>query len=325
MCTAITYQTNDFYFGRTLDYPIRYGEEIVITPRRFPLSFRHGDTLSNHHAFIGMAHIADSTPLYYEAVNEHGLGMAGLNFPGNAVYFPPADGKDNIASFEFIPWILAQCAGVAEARRLLDRIQLVDTAFAPSLPPSPLHWIIADRTEAVTVESTKDGLAVYDNPIGVLTNNPPFPHHMTSLADYRHLSPRNGGTTFAPHMDFSTYCGGMGAIGLPGDWSSRSRFIRAAFAKLNAAALGSDEAADVAQFFHILNSVAMPRGCVEMEDGQQDLTLYTACINATKGIYYYTTYENSHINAVDMHHTSLDSDALTRYPLLTDWSVHTQN
>ncbi len=325
MCTAITYQTDDFYFGRTLDYPIRYGEEIAVTPRRFPLIFRHGETLADHHALIGMAHVADDYPLYYEAVNDRGLGMAGLNFPGNAVYVDPADNGDNIASFEFIPWILAQCATVAEARMLLTHIRIVNTPFSPTLPTSPLHWLIADKAEAITVESTADGLAVYDNPVGVLTNNPPFPHHLTALADYRHLSPRSGAATFAPGLSLATYCGGMGAIGLPGDWSSRSRFIRAAFVKLNAAALGNDEAASVSQFFHILASVAMPRGCVELADGQQDLTLYTACANATRGIYYYTTYENSHITAVDMHRTQLNGNKLTRYPMRTDWSVHEQH
>ncbi len=315
MCTAITYQTTDFYFGRTLDYPIRYGEEVVVTPRRFPLAFRHGETLASHHALIGMAHVADGTPLYYEAVNDRGLGMAGLNFPGNAVYVDPAEGYDSIASFEFIPWILAQCASVADARALLARIRIVNTPFSPALPTSPLHWLIADKAEAITVEATADGLAVYDNPVGVLTNNPPFPHHLTALADYRHLSPRSGATTFAPGVDLATYCGGMGAIGLPGDWSSRSRFIRAAFIKLNAAALDGSEAASVGQFFHILDSVAMPRGCIELEDGQPDLTLYTACVNATRGIYYYTTYENHQITGVDMHREDLDSNVLVSYPI----------
>ncbi len=325
MCTAITYQTADFYFGRTLDYPISYGEEVVVTPRRYPFQFRHAGLNAAHHALIGMAHIIDGYPLYYEAVNDCGLGMAGLNFPGNAVYRQPMDGRDNVAVFEFIPWIVASCATVAESRERLARLQLVDTPFSADLPSATLHWLIADKTEAITVESTAEGLMIYDNPIGVMTNNPPFPHHLTALQDYRHLNPRTGDCTFAPELDLPPYCGGMGAIGLPGDYSSRSRFIRAAFVKLNAQPLDNGETASVGQFFHIMDSVAMPRGAVIIDNGQPDLTLYTACVNASRGIYYYTTYGNRQITAVNMHRVPLDGEALMRYPLHTAESIYTQN
>ena len=80
MCTAATYQTKDFYMGRTLDYECSYGEEIVITPRHYPIEFRYAEKNENHYAIIGTAHIAEGYPLYYDAVNEKGLGMAGLNF-----------------------------------------------------------------------------------------------------------------------------------------------------------------------------------------------------------------------------------------------------
>ena len=110
MCTAATYKTKGFYFGRTLDYEFSYGEEITITPRNYPIPFRHMGTLTSHYAIIGMAHIADNYPLYYDAMNEKGLGMAGLNFVGNAAYAEPVDGMQNVAQFEFIPWILSRCA-----------------------------------------------------------------------------------------------------------------------------------------------------------------------------------------------------------------------
>ncbi len=325
MCTAITYQTVDFYFGRTLDYPVSYGEEVVVTPRHFPFHFRHTGTVSEHYALIGMAHVVGEYPLYYEAVNERGLGMAGLNFPGNAVYRQPVADKENVAVFEFVPWIVAQCATVAEARDRLSRLQLVDTPFSEALPPATFHWMIADKTEAITVESTAEGLMIYDNPVGVMTNNPPFPQHLMSLRDYRHLSARDGESTFAPGVALPPYCGGMGAIGLPGDYSSRSRFIRAAFVKLNARSTADDEAASVGQFFHIMDSVAMPRGAVLLADDQPDLTLYTACVNATRGIYYYTTYGNRQITAVDMHGAPLDGENIVRYALCTEEKIYRQN
>lgn len=103
MCTAVTYQTKDFYFGRTLDYELSYGEEIVITPRNYVFHFRDMGAIRKHYAMIGTAHVQNQYPLYYDAVNEKGLGMAGLNFVGNAHYGERVQGKDNVATFEFIP------------------------------------------------------------------------------------------------------------------------------------------------------------------------------------------------------------------------------
>ena len=147
MCTAATYKSQDFYFGRTFDYEFNYGEEVTVTPRNYPFPLRHQNALTEHYAMIGIAHMAGDYPLYYDAVNEKGLGMAGLNFPGNAVYSKVQTGKDNIAQFEFIPWILGQCANVQEARVLLSHINLVDTPFNEKYPVSPLHWILADKEE----------------------------------------------------------------------------------------------------------------------------------------------------------------------------------
>ena len=189
MCTAATYKTKDFYFGRTLDYEFSYGDEITITPRHFPLKFRHTDECSSHFAMIGMAHIADGYPLYYDAMNEKGLCMAGLNFVGNAVYFEPKNGKENIAQFEFIPYILSHCDSVLQARKKLENLNITNTQFSDKLPCAQLHWIISDKDESLTVESTKDGLKVYDNPVGVLTNNPPFDIQMFMLNNYMSLSP----------------------------------------------------------------------------------------------------------------------------------------
>lgn len=324
MCTAATYCTKDFYFGRTLDYEFSYGEEIVVMPRRFPLTFRHMGAQEQHYAIIGMAHVAGGTPLFYDAINEKGLGMAGLNFVGNADYKKPVSGMDNVASFEFIPWILGQCACVAEAKQLLSRMNLVDTSFAPSLPASQLHWLIADSSSAITVECVKDGLHVYDNPAGVLTNNPPFPEQMMNLNNFMHLSPRQPKNQFSDALPLHCYSRGMGALGLPGDLSSQSRFVRVAFVRANSVS-GDGEAESVSQFFHILGSVDQQRGCCEVDTGKYEYTIYTSCCNASRGIYYYTTYENHQITGVDMHSEDLDGTALVQYPLLTGERIAMQN
>ncbi|WP_337405188.1 choloylglycine hydrolase [Suilimivivens sp.] len=324
MCTAATYRTKDFYFGRTLDYEFSYGEEITVTPRNYPFSFRYLPEKREHYAIIGMAHVEEDYPLYYDAVNEKGLGMAGLNFVGNAVYGEVREGKENVAVFELIPYILSQCENTEEARELLGKIQITDTRFKEQLPNGRLHWIIADEKEAITVESVTEGLKIYENAPGVLTNNPPFPMQMFQLNNYMQLSSRQPENLFSDQLSLETYSRGMGALGLPGDLSSASRFVRVAFTKLHARS-GEGEADSVGQFFHILGSVEQTRGCCELENGKYEITIYASCCNATKGIYYYTTYTNRQITAVDMHREKLDGTELIRYPMLEEEQIRLQN
>ena len=324
MCTAATYRSQDFYFGRTFDYEFNYGEEVTVTPRNYPFPLRHQNTLTEHYAMIGIAHMAGDYPLYYDAVNEKGLGMAGLNFVGNAVYNKVQEGRDNIAQFEFIPWMLGQCATVQEARVLLDQINLVDTPFNEKFPVSQLHWILADKNEAITIEAVAEGLKIYENPVGVLTNNPPFDKQMFRLNDYSSLSPEQPVNRFAKDLELKPYSRGMGAFGLPGDLSSASRFVRVAFTRMNAVS-GPSESESVSEFFHILGSVDQTRGCCMLENGKYEITIYTSCCNADRGIYYYTTYENHQITAVDMYRENLDSDCPVHYPLVQGEHILLQN
>lgn len=326
MCTAATYKTNDFYMGRTLDYEFSYGDEITVTPRNYSFTLRHGGKLENHYAIIGMAHVAGNYPLYYDAINEKGLGIAGLNFVGNATYKPvnPDSDKKQITQFELIPFILGTCASLKEAKEALKNMDLVDTPFSPQLPVGSLHWLIADETGSITVEAVKEGLMIYDNPAGVLTNNPPFPQQMFQLNNYMHLSPRQPVNTFSKDLPLNTYSRGMGALGLPGDLSSSSRFVRASYVKMNSRCNG-DELSSVSQFFHILGSVDQQRGCCEVSEGAYEITIYTSCCNTTKGIYYYTTYDNHQITAVDMYAENLDSDKLIRYPIILNGEIRWHN
>ncbi len=323
MCTAITYETKDHYFGRTLDLERTYEERVTVTLRNHEFRFRKKGSIKRHYAMIGMATVVDGYPLYYEAANEEGLAMAALNFPENAYYAPVAEGKDNIAPFEFIPWILAQCKNLAEARELLTRINLCEEHFSQELPLSPLHWMIADKEGAIAVEPLRDGIHIHENPVGVLTNNPTFDYHMTHLSDYRNLTPNPSENRFG-NIALNIYSRGMGGIGLPGDLSSASRFVRAAFVKLNSVS-GDSENESVSQFFHILGSVEQQRGCARMPDGSYEITAYTSCINLDKGIYYYTTYDNRGISAVDMHQCDLEGEGVYLYPLEKTLQIVRQN
>lgn len=324
MCTAATYLTKDFYFGRNLDLEYSYHETVTITPRNYPFLFRNGKQLDHHYALIGMATVADGYPLYYEATNEVGLSLAGLNFPDNAVYFSENSSKSNIAPFEVIPWILGQCATVRDAREFLSRLNIWSVPFSDAFPISPLHWLLADKNESLTLESTARGLEIYENPVGILTNNPPFDFQMYNLANFMNLSTRKPVNHFSNKIELTPYSLGMGAIGLPGDLSSPSRFVKAAFTKLNSIS-GNSESESISQFFHILASVAQQRGLTAVRDEEYEFTLYSSCCNADKGIYYYTTYENSQISGVDMHKENLDGKTIITYPLITGQQIHMQN
>ena len=324
MCTAATYKTKDFYFGRTLDYEISYGDQVVITPWNYPFRLRNGETLKNHYAMIGMACVMQDYPLYYDAVNEKGLGVAGLNFVGNAHYGKSMEGRNNLAQFELIPYLLGKCTSVKEVRRALETVNLIDTPFMENLPVAQLHWLIADREECIVLESVRDGLKIYNNPVGVLTNNPPFDMQLFNLNNYLHLSAENRPNTFSNALSLNAYSRGMGAMGLPGDLSSQSRFVRAAFVRMNSIS-GDSEPESVSQFFHILASGDQQRGCCRLGDGKCEITLYTSCCNADKGIYYYTTYDNHQISGVDMHKEDLSGERLIAYAPVQGERIHMQN
>lgn len=324
MCTAAKYLSGDFYFGRTLDNGCSYNEEVIITPRRRRFAYRDAGCVQAHYAMIGAGCVRDGYPLYYDGINERGLAMAGLNFVGYAVYNNPVAGKDNIAQFEFIPWILGGCGTVADARRALARVNITGAAFDSQMPAAQLHWIIADRNETIVVESTAAGFNVYDNPVGVLTNNPTFPEQQFNLNNYMGLSPKPPANKFSDKLELKTYCLGMGALGMPGDLSSQSRFVRAAFTALNSPCCKTD-VESVGQFFHILGSVEQTKGSCALDGGGYETTLYTSCMNATRGVLYYTCYDNRQITAVDMHKVNLDGTMIIRYPFIHGERIFAQN
>ena len=324
MCTAVAYKTKDYYFGRNLDLEYSYHETVTITPRNYCFRFRNTEDMKTHYAIIGMAYVVDSYPLYYDATNEKGLSVAALNFPDNAVYQGVKEEKINVASYELIAWILSRFSSVDEVLKVAGKVNITNQSFNKELPVSPLHFMIADKKKSIVLEPMTMGLMVYDNPVNVLTNNPPFLYHITNLNNYMSLTSEKPKNNFSDKLSLNQYSRGMGSLGLPGDLSSASRFVRAAFTSLNSIS-GESEVESVSQFFHILNSVYQQRGCVKMDKGIYEKTVYSSCCNTDKGIYYYTTYENSRITAVDMHKEDLNGQELISYELVKTQQINYQN
>lgn len=324
MCTCMTFENGGFYFGRNMDLEYSFGEQIVITPRNYPFSWIKEGTNNSHYAMIGVATVMGGYPLYAEAMNEKGLCMAGLNFPGNAVYQKEKEGYRNVASFELISWVLASCADMKEAKALLEQTNIMETWFAEQVPSAPLHWMIADREQCLVLEPMEDGLHLYENPYGVMTNNPPFPFHTMNLQNYMNLTASYPESRFGEQLGLKPYGQGMGAIGLPGDTSPASRFVKAVFLKETSVCEATEEA-NVTQYFHIMDQVGMVKGSVLTPKGDCDITTYTCCANTENGMYYYKTYENNQIQAVDMYKENLDQKEVICYEMVRKQKIRYVN
>lgn len=323
MCTAISFQTKDHYFGRNMDLDHMYPNRIIVSPRNLPFHFRRTADLDHHYAIIGMGFNVENQPLYFDATNEYGLSIAGLNFPEYAVYLSEKSNMHNIAPYELIPWLLGQCKNLSEALSLLEQTNIIKIPFNDKYPLTPLHWLVSDKTGSAVIEPRENGLMVYDNPLGVLTNSPPFDFHLQNLSNYRHLSCYEENSSFCDSFSFSSLSQGTGGVGLPGDLTSQSRFVRAVFTKCNSLTKDS-EASSIGQFFHILDTVSQVRGCVRNKN-LYEKTAYSSCCNTDKGIYYYTTYENRQITGVQLFRTDLDSSKLLDFPYRTNQQIFMEN
>lgn len=323
MCTAITYKSESSYFGRNLDWEHSFGEQIVITPRRYPLKFKKTAEISWHYAIIGTAITENGYPLYFDASNEKGLCAAALNFPDNAHYKPYCEGFENISPFEFIPYVLSKCRSVADAKKLLSRISITDIPFSASLPLTPLHWILADKNESIVVEPLKSGLYICDNPVGVLTNSPPFEMQLFYLSNFLNLTCGEPYNRFSDKISLHPCSKGLGAFSLPGDFSSPSRFVKASFSALSSLPKSS-EAESITQFFHILSSVNQVEGCVKTGD-RFEKTIYSSCYNLQNGMYYYKTYHNSRLCAINPKNENIDGEKLISHPFLAEQDINFQN
>ena len=287
MCTVASFKG---FFGRNLDFDFSYGQEIVITPRNYSFSFKHEENIDKHPAIIGAGIIQEGYPLYFDAINEYGLGMAGLNFVGNCVYRDVDDTKINIAQFELIPYVLSKCKTLEEAKELFKNINLSKDSINEKYPPTQMHWYVSDGYKSIVVESVKDGVKVYDDPVNNFEG-----------------------------VELAKYSRGMGGLGLPGDLSSMSRFVKVAFT--NQFSLSDD---GLNQLFHILHSVEQQNGCCKVKEAYE-YTIFTSACDLAKGIYYYTTYNNHQISGVDMHKENLDTSELITYPMLEEEHINMQN
>lgn len=313
MCTTVAIEKGNLYFGRTMDIEYSFGQKVVITPKKYPVNFRKCGVKFKHYAIIGMGMVKDNYPLYADAVNEYGLCMAALKFSDNA-YYPLSEKDYSVSPYELILWVLCSCKNIIEAKNLMLNTNIEGFPFSDSIPLTPLHWHIADKIGSIVVEMTVEGIKIYDNPVGVLTNDPDFPFQLNNLRRFVNISPDFPTEKTIGNFVMKPFGNGFGAIGLSGDFSSPSRFVRTSFLKGNLVC-GDNEIDCISSVFHILENVSLPAGSVKTSDGKYNITSYASCIDADNKVYYYRTYNNSRLNAVKLDEENSCGETLIEYPL----------
>ncbi|EGT3612823.1 linear amide C-N hydrolase [Clostridium perfringens] len=329
MCTGLALETKDglHLFGRNMDIEYSFNQSIIFIPRNFKcVNKSNKKELTTKYAVLGMGTIFDDYPTFADGMNEKGLGCAGLNFPVYVSYSKDdIEGKTNIPVYNFLLWVLANFSSVEEVKEALKNANIVDIPISENIPNTTLHWMISDITgKSIVVEQTKEKLNVFDNNIGVLTNSPTFDWHVANLNQYVGLRYNQVPEFKLGDQSLTALGQGTGLVGLPGDFTPASRFIRVAFLR-DAMIKNDKDSIDLIEFFHILNNVAMVRGSTRTVEEKSDLTQYTSCMCLEKGIYYYNTYENNQINAIDMNKENLDGNEIKTYKYNKTLSINHVN
>ena len=298
------------YFGRNLDWSFSYGETILVTPRgyRYDTVFGAGGK-AKPNAVIGVGVVMADRPMYFDCANEHGLAIAGLNFPGYASFVhEPVEGTENVATFEFPLWVARNFDSVDEVEKALRNVTLV-SQIVPGQQESLLHWFIGDGKRSIVVEQMADGMHVHHDDVDVLTNQPTFDFHMENLRNYMCVSNEMAEPTSWGKASLTAWGAGVGMHGIPGDVSSPSRFVRVAYTNAHYPQQ-NDEAANVSRLFHTLGSVQMVDGMAKMGDGQFERTLFTSGYSSKTNTYYMNTYDDPAIRSYAMADYDMDSSEL---------------
>ena len=336
-CSAVGWSTEDgvHLWGRNMDFNrMAAGTAVTYLPAGTALASSEGVTAPSKYAALGMGLLAvPGMPLLYEGVNDAGLMGGQLYFRGFAHYADePRPGTAALQPPLLVGWLLGQCATVEEVARVLsDEVTLVARPLLGTVPP--LHWSFSDRSgEVMVVESDSEGLHLYRNTVGVMTNSPSYAWHRLNLLNYAGIRDLDYDTVEVCGEELPQCFSGSGAQGLPGDWSSPSRFIRLAMLR-KYAVRGKTERQGIARLFRIMESAAFPLGMVrvsqpggptELDENVQpwDYTLYTAVYCAETGRCSWTTYDNPAIRTVTLADLK-DQTAPVQLPLETETDLKT--
>jgi len=301
MCTAISIKLNNQYFGRTLDLEYHYNEHVIITPRNFQLNYKYNKPNNHHYLIYGIGIIENNYPLYYDASNEFGLCIAGLNLPYSTTYSSYISNKINITSFELIPYILSNCKNLDDVLSLLTNCNITNDDFSPKFKSSKLHFLISYKNQSIVLEVINKEIIIYKNPLNVLTNEPQFYFHLENINNYSHLFNNN-------QLNIYSKSKGTNLLTIPGDYSSTSRFIKMAYTKEHI----KFNTENIGELFNIFNNVFEINGLNNVYGYK---TLYISLYNINEKILYYKTYQDYKISKIDINTINFNLTDLISYAI----------
>lgn len=320
MCTGIRLiaQNGSVIYGRTLEFGKNLESNILIIPRNYsftgtaPSGKPEGLQWKAKYAVTG-ANVSGVMHLV-DGINEQGLAGGLFYFPGYAEYQEVSHDQisHSIAPWELITWILTNFSTIIELKEALSTIRVSKTMFGPWGIIPPVHAIVHDATgKSLVIEYIQGKCTLYDNELGVITNSPTFDWHTTNLQNYITLSAFNAPKLQLPGISLTPLGQGSGMLGLPGDFTSPSRFVRAVAFCLTVLTTKT-EYETINAAFHLLNLFNIPIGVVREKENNHihyDYTQWTSAIDLRNKRYYFHTYENRQLHIVDFMKMDLNAQA----------------
>lgn len=327
-CTGITLRAADgaVVYGRTMEWgSFDLNSQVVVVPRGFRFTARTPDkkpglTWDGKYGFVGLDGL--DFEVYLDGMNEKGLAVGGFYHPGFAEYqeYDPAKAAESMGPGDVIAYLLSTCASVDEAKAAIARVRVTAVIAPPIGIPPPAHYIVTEPSgKAVVIEYLKGELRLFDAPLGVITNAPTYDWHEINLRNYLNLSAVSLPTKRIEDMNFAPLGGGSGMIGLPGDFTPPSRFVRAvAFSKSARPTPTGDET--VYEVFRILDNFNVPLGAAEGEGeaktkGMRSSTIWTTVWDTKNTTLSYHTQHNRRVRKVDLTKLDFVAKDRLRFPL----------
>ena len=279
MCSTFKFKN---CMGRNYDYEVSYDEEVIFIPKEEPVCQNQYDIIG-----IGSGLFKDY-PMLYDAMNSQGLCMSGLAFTDNAVYYPFNKSKLNIPVWNMIPYILGNSKSVKDFKNGFTgeyNLNITDTPFNEQTPNAELHWFLCDKEEAVVIESTEDGLQIYDNSLGTMTNNPPF-NKQVEYCNIDFIGEDKENSLQEIGKEWKTR--GLETLGLNGDYTSSGRFERLTWLKQKLEKYDVEDS--VIGSFKLCQSVEQLYGCTPVGN-KFEYTIYQSVYNMDE-LYLYTRKTN---------------------------------
>ncbi len=332
-CTSFLLRTSDggAVYGRTMEFGFLIDSQAIVVPRRFALhgtgpDGKPGLAWNAKYGAVGLN--AYGLNVFTDGMNEKGLAGGILLFPGYAGYADPAkaDAAKALAPWEFLTWALTSFATVQEVKAALPGITIIDLPQSNLGAPPPVHYVLHDASGAsIVIEPIGGVLKVYDNPVGVLTNAPTFDWQITNLSNYVKISPENAPPLKIDEMTIAPFGEGSGLLGVPGDPTPPSRFVRALAYVTTARKMPTgDESVRLAE--HILNNFDIPSGFIQTGRSAStktplEFTQWSSIADLSRKRYYVKTYEDQTLRGIDLMNMDLDAKTIQAAALKPDMPV----